>query len=190
MKFLKSLWSNFKSFLYYTFISVFVGQFLYYTINYLFYGVSLSKFFYSSQILSWGSFIIAMLFVGIREEALSRYLIMDAFCRRFLKLPVWFAIAFSSVTFGALHFINYGAYWYMGFPQVIMATGLGIVLAKAYFKKGLWLAIFCHAAFNIIVTLSYIYKSSMIIIGLILFLIECVKYTNYLRNKPKKKRLK
>jgi len=97
--------------------------------------------------------VIGLMFVvGAIEELYFRYFVMDCILIQWLKSPVWFAVAFSSITFGLAHLGNPGG-WHSTLPQAVGAIGAGLWFAYIYRRWGLHLAILTHAVYNSVVTL-------------------------------------
>jgi membrane protease YdiL (CAAX protease family) len=80
-----------------------------------------------------GSVIVA----PIAEELVFRGYLLNLWIAR---RGVWFAVACSSVVFGAFHL-----------ETVLFATAMGIILALVYLRyDSLWPGIFIHAAYNLL----------------------------------------
>lgn len=92
--------------------------------------------------------------IGILEEGIFRYLIMDCFFRRWLRFPFWAALIFSALYFGLAHLNNLAAipdgYGVLVVPQVVGASIMGLWLGYIYVKQGLHMAILSHAAYDFV----------------------------------------
>lgn len=90
--------------------------------------------------------------IGILEETLYRYLLMDSIMIRWLKIPAKLAIALSSVLFGLSHLMNTPGDPLASLPQAVGAVGAGVVFANVYRhyegKDGLHMAIMTHAMYD------------------------------------------
>lgn len=97
----------------------------------------------------------AMFLVGIWEETFFRYLVMDCWFVKFMRMPMWLAVGLSAVLFGYGHMANLG--WPYSFPQVIAAGAAGIWFARVYLKQGLHMSILTHALYNFTVAMASLY---------------------------------
>lgn len=111
--------------------------------------------------------LIEAAFVGIFEEVIARGIIMGSMLQTFRQAPVIKSILFSSLFFGGTHMLNYlAAPFWDTTNQIIYATGIGIILATAYYlSRNLWIPIILHAtmdftAFVFALHSTYINKDS------------------------------
>jgi len=87
-----------------------------------------------------------MIGVGIFEEVIFRYFLMDYIMQKWLNWAPKSAIIGSALLFGCAHMSNLGYPYSM--PQVVGAAGLGIWLGHLYIKKGLHMCIITHFLYN------------------------------------------
>lgn len=97
----------------------------------------------------------AMLAVGIIEENIYRYFLMDCLFIKVMNMRFTFAWVLSSVLFGAMHLMNTPYNLWLSAPQAVGATFCGLLLAKIYQKYGLHQAILTHALYDFII-LAYL----------------------------------
>lgn len=101
------------------------------------------------------------LIIGVIEETLYRYLIMDRLLMKGMELSTRTAVIVSSIMFGFAHLSNATATntpVFMFMPQAVGAVGAGFVFAHLYRKHGLDTAIMAHALYDFLVMLVVFYK--------------------------------
>lgn len=88
------------------------------------------------------------LMIGIVEETLYRYLMMDCLMEQFMKLPSKVALIVSSVLFGSMHIFNTPQNLWLSVPQALGAIGGGLLLSLMYKRFGLHYVIMVHALYD------------------------------------------
>ena len=91
---------------------------------------------------------LAVLLVGFTEEMWFRGLLLTALMPR----GAWFAVVTSSVLFGALHLLGFGAYGIRSVvTQAVQAFAIGLMFAAGRVRTGsLWPVMVLHAAFDFV----------------------------------------
>ena len=111
--------------------------------------------------------------IGIMEEVIFRYFIMDCLLMRWIKMPFIWAMIISAVGFGLAHFNNaVPGYAIITLPQVVGAGVAGLWFAYLYKRFGLHLAILTHACYDggLFALTMYNVKNSNEIIALAMLL--------------------
>jgi membrane protease YdiL (CAAX protease family) len=101
--------------------------------------------------LSVNLFLTAILciYVGITEEVLFRFALMDHFLERKLKWSPIKAVIVSSLIFGAMHIFNQD--FPLALPQAIGAALGGLSFAYFYKRYGLLSSIILHATYDFLI---------------------------------------
>lgn len=149
------------------------------------------------------TFFVALfeaLFIGMFEETVMRGVIFGAMLKGFKQHPVMKSVVWSSILFGGMHALNYGAqpFWDTT-NQIIYAMGIGLILASMYYvTKNIWVPIVAHAIMDytaLIFSMHSIYFNvsgyndiditSVLIffIGLLVSYVTLIKYNRQLGKK-------
>lgn len=141
--------------------------------------------------------LLESLFIGMFEETAMRGIIFGAMLKAFKKHTVMKSVIWSSVFFGGLHALNYGAqpFWDTT-NQIIYAMGIGFILAAMYYvTKNIWVPIAAHAIMDytaLVFSMHSIYFNVagyndidltsvlIFIIGLLVAYITLIKYNRRL----------
>ena len=94
--------------------------------------------------------LIYFLLVGIKEEAIFRYVIQDCLLERTFKLNKTFTLLFASAFFGAAHLFNPAGIPYT-IPQSVGAMMAGFLFGYVYRKRGLHFAMLTHGLYDFFV---------------------------------------